>query len=164
MVSLISDKEVDFFSLFGVESKYEQDLIELKQRWYQLQRQYHPDNYINASNEDKNKVIEIAAIINTAYQTLISPVKRAIYLLKTKGIELDSETNTNMPAEFLMEQMEIRERMLEGEDLSQEIAVALQACEQDFIQALSNPAHSEQAKLALRKMMFYTKLQGSQHA
>ena len=44
-----------------------------------------------------------------AYQTLRNPLKRARYLLSLHGVDTQEETNTAMPMDFLMQQMEWRE-------------------------------------------------------
>lgn len=50
-----------------------------------------------------------AARANEAYRTLRDPVDRARYLLSLKGFDTGEETNTAMPPDFLMQQMEWRE-------------------------------------------------------
>jgi molecular chaperone HscB len=52
--------------------------------------------------------------VNEAYQTLKSPLARAAYLLRLHGIDPEFETNTAMPAEFLGEQLELREALEEA--------------------------------------------------
>jgi molecular chaperone HscB len=50
-----------------------------------------------------------AARANEAYRTLKDPVDRARYLLGLKGFDTGEESNTAMPPDFLMQQMEWRE-------------------------------------------------------
>ncbi len=49
--------------------------------------------------------------VNEAYRTLKSPVQRAKYLLEMNGVDLQFETNTQMPADFLLKQLELREAL-----------------------------------------------------
>src|SRR5947209_20378055 len=51
---------------------------------------------------------------NEAYRTLRNPVDRARYLLQLKGFDTGEETNTAMPPDFLMQQMEWRESVVEA--------------------------------------------------
>jgi molecular chaperone HscB len=46
---------------------------------------------------------------NEAYRTLRDPLERARYLLHLKGYDTGEESNTAMPPDFLMQQMEWRE-------------------------------------------------------
>jgi molecular chaperone HscB len=151
-------KDHNYFTLFDVPPSYTVDINQLKQRWYQLQKQFHPDNFVLAHEIERQSAQTQAALINLAYQTLTSPIKRAVYLLKELGIDVESENDTQMPATFLMTQMELRERIENGEDISEEVHSALQTCENELITALSEPIHQEQARFAVRKMMFYEKL------
>jgi molecular chaperone HscB len=48
---------------------------------------------------------------NEAHQTLKNPLKRARYLVELNGIDLQTESNTAMPMDFLMQQMEWREAL-----------------------------------------------------
>ena len=51
---------------------------------------------------------------NEAYLTLKKPLKRATYLLQLSGHDIQAESNTAMPADFLIEQMEWREAVMEA--------------------------------------------------
>jgi molecular chaperone HscB len=51
---------------------------------------------------------------NEAYRTLRNPVERARYLLSLKGYDTEEESNTAMPPDFLMQQMEWREAVAEA--------------------------------------------------
>jgi molecular chaperone HscB len=47
--------------------------------------------------------------VNEAYRTLKDPVQRARHLLELHGVDVAFETNTAMPADFLAQQMELRD-------------------------------------------------------
>jgi molecular chaperone HscB len=81
-----------------------------------MQVQVHPDHFANASDAERRVSMQWATRVNEAYQTLKSPLRRATYLLQLHGIELGVETNTAMPADFLMAQMEWREAIEEAEE------------------------------------------------
>ncbi len=55
-----------------------------------------------------------AARANEAYRTLRDPVSRARYLLGLRGFDTGEETNTAMPPDFLMQQMEWREAVADA--------------------------------------------------
>jgi molecular chaperone HscB len=62
--------------------------------------------------------MQLATYANTAYRTLKDPVQRGLYLCQLNGVEAHLETNTAMPAQFLMKQMEWREAL---EDSSEDL-------------------------------------------
>jgi molecular chaperone HscB len=64
-----------------------------------------------------------ATRINEAFQTLKSPGKRARYLLHLLGHDPRIESNTAMPAEFLMSQMELREAVMDARAAADEAAL-----------------------------------------
>ena len=55
--------------------------------------------------------MQSVSYLNQAYETLKSPLKRAIYLLQTAGQDFDPDTQIHNDPVFLMEQMELREEL-----------------------------------------------------
>jgi len=49
--------------------------------------------------------------INEAYRRLLDPLARAAYLCELRGAPVQAESNTQMPAAFLMQQMAWREAL-----------------------------------------------------
>jgi len=148
----------DYFTLFGLSKIYTQDLQVIKARFYQLQKKSHPDNFINATPQEKRLSVEQSAMINEAFKTLTDPIKRATYLLKCHGIDCQSETDTSMPESFLIEQMELRENIHEA-STKEKVESALKAFEQQLSEYLDkSPNHLSEARLVIRKMFFYAKL------
>jgi len=74
----------------------------------------HPDRFASAPQAEQRVSMQLATLVNEAYQTLKSPLRRAGYLLQLQGVDPEFETNTAMPAEFLADQMEKRERLEEA--------------------------------------------------
>lgn len=71
-----------YFELFMESVSFEIDLPRMRQRYLQLQRQLHPDNYagVDQSNESLHAA-NWSSYVNRAYETLRDPLKRAIYLV-----------------------------------------------------------------------------------
>jgi len=59
----------------------------------------------------RRAAMQMATHINEAYQTLMSPLQRGRYLLKLNQVDVDLDGDTASDGEFLMQQMEYRERM-----------------------------------------------------
>ena len=108
------DLTADFFSLFQLPRTFRVDTGDLEVRYREIQGQVHPDRFAHAGDAERRLSMQWATRANEAYQTLKKPLERAKYLLHLAGHDLQAENNTAMPAEFLMEQMEWREAVMEA--------------------------------------------------
>lgn len=99
------------FDLFALPAKFAVDMGALDAAYRDVQGQVHPDRFVNASDAEKRVAMQWATRANEAYQTLKNPQKRAQYLCELHGVDLKTESNTAMPAAFLMQQMEWREAL-----------------------------------------------------
>jgi molecular chaperone HscB len=100
-----------FFELLGLPPQYNIDLDVLQSNYRKIQAEVHPDKFVTATPSERLQSMQLATLANEAYQTLKHPTARARYLLQLQGIETLENTNTAMPADFLMTQMEWREAM-----------------------------------------------------
>jgi len=81
-------------------------------RQFKIDRQLLDQSYLKVQQEvQKRQSLQIATYANTAYQTLKQSLKRGFYLCELAGLDPQLETNTSMPRNFLMQQMELREAM-----------------------------------------------------
>ena len=110
-----SGLEKNFFEVFGLSETFDVDLAQLAGLYRELQSQLHPDRHAAAAEAQLRLSVQMTAHVNEAYQTLKDPLRRARYLLRLRGAE-DSETDTRMDPEFLMEQMSLREALDEARD------------------------------------------------
>src|SRR5450631_4138042 len=108
------DLQLDFFSLFGLPKGFKIDATSLEQSYRALQAQVHPDKFSHLSEIERRFSMQWATRVNEAYQTLRSPLNRARYLLSLHGIDTREETNTAMPVDFLIQQMEWREALADA--------------------------------------------------
>ena len=99
------------FELFAVPARFAQDRAELDARWKELQREVHPDRFAAQGAAAQRVAMQWSARINEAYQRLKDPQRRAAYLCELHGAPIEAESNTAMPPEFLMQQMDLRERL-----------------------------------------------------
>lgn len=102
------------FELFGLPARYALDTPSLERAFRELQAAVHPDRYASAPESEKRLSMQWATLVNEAYQTLRHPLRRAAYLLSLAGVDPQVETNTAMPAAFLVAQMELREELEEA--------------------------------------------------
>ena len=94
----------DHFALFGLAPAFRIDALALDKRFREIQAQVHPDRYAHAGEPERRLSLQWATRVNEAYQTLKNPLARARYLLDLAGRAVDTDSNTAMPPEFLMEQ------------------------------------------------------------
>ena len=98
------------FELLGLPVAYDLDQGQLTARYRELQNSVHPDRFASASDQERRLSMQHAAQINEAYNTLKDPLRRAVYMLELAGVDLADRERAMDPA-FLMEQMELRERL-----------------------------------------------------
>ena len=104
----------DHFTLFGLPHVQALDLESLDSAFRAVQSRVHPDKHAHASETDQRLAMQWATRVNEAYQTLKSPLARARYLLQLQGHDAEVESNTSMPMDFLVAQMELREAVAEA--------------------------------------------------
>jgi molecular chaperone HscB len=121
------DFQKNFFQMFGLPERYRLDRAELSQRYRRLQNEVHPDKFADRPEAERRLSMQWTTQINEAYQTLGNAVQRGRYLLRQHGVDTQEETNTAMPVDFLMQQMEWREAIDEARNASD--AVALEGLE-----------------------------------
>lgn len=107
------------FELFGTPEQFAQDRVTLDARWKELQREAHPDKFASHGAAAQRVAMQWSVRINEAYQRLKDPIKRATYLCELHGAPINAENNTAMPADFLMQQMELREALDEVDSADQ---------------------------------------------
>src|SRR5216117_742198 len=153
------------FELFGLPARFDVDLAQLDTRCRDLQREVHPDRFAAAPDAERRVSMQLATRVNEAYQTLKSPLRRAVYILQLRGVDPEFETRTSMPPQFLIEQMGWRERIEAGSE-NPEALLRLRAGLRDESRKiyenlqgqLDEGSDDEAASEATRMLMFYEKL------
>lgn len=102
------------FELMGLPVAFAIDGERLERGYRDLQSRVHPDKFATGSGAEKRVALLWAARANEAYRTLREPLDRGRYLLSLKGFDTGEESNTAMPPDFLMQQMEARESVAEA--------------------------------------------------
>ncbi len=120
----------DDFALFGLPPRFEVDRAALDARWRALQAEVHPDRFAAEGASAQRLAMQWAVRINQAYQRLKDPLRRAAYLCELRGAPVNAESNTAMPADFLMQQMGWREDLEAAND-----PAAVDALERDLRRA-----------------------------
>ncbi|MEW5727942.1 MAG: Fe-S protein assembly co-chaperone HscB [Pseudomonadota bacterium] len=110
---------IDHFTRLGLRPTFDLDLDELERQYFGFQRRLHPDRFAGKSPKERALSQSQATALNEAYETLKDPLKRAAYLLKLLGREVDlTACGTINDPELLMEQMEKREAIAEADSVA----------------------------------------------
>jgi molecular chaperone HscB len=104
-----------YFQLFDLPAGFQLDQRLLTRRSQALLSQWHPDRFVEAPERERREAVQMTSIINQAYSTLRQPLSRAGYLLKLQGIEPESHQQADLNGDFLMQQMQLRDKLEETE-------------------------------------------------
>ena len=155
-----------YFNLFQLEPSFNIDTEALEQTYRALAARFHPDKFASASAFEQKQAVMMSSTINDAYRTLKSPIDRAAYLLKSQNIDADAPEHTSFSPEFLMQQMEWRETLMDAQmeqnhdaiqALDQEIQEVQSSLYQDLQQAFEQQNY-ESAAQWVRHGRFLNKL------
>ncbi len=110
----------------------------LEQKFLQLSWKLHPDNFVNATEQERELSLRRSSELNDAYRTLRDPVARVEYLLGIENMRKEGEHKQQAPPELLEEVFELNESLDElreakssGSDLAA-LKSRLEAAEKNF--------------------------------
>ncbi|HEY2628308.1 MAG TPA: Fe-S protein assembly co-chaperone HscB [Usitatibacter sp.] len=156
------------FELLGMPVSFAVDPSRLENSYRELQSQVHPDRFAASTEAERRMAMQWATAVNEAYRTLRDPTDRARYILSLKGYDTQEETNTSMPADFLMQQMEWREAVAEARATRdartlREVLARLGNERRDMLvvlgRALDTDSNYEAGRSLVRKLRFLEKLE-----
>src|SRR6202158_2029942 len=87
------------------------DLADLEQRVHSLSWKLHPDNFVRASEGERQLSLDRSSQLNDAYRTLREPVARVEYLLSLAGMRKEGQKKQQAPPELLEEVFELNESL-----------------------------------------------------
>lgn len=156
------------FALLGLPEVFALDMRELERNYRAQVSEHHPDRHAAGDEATKRLSLQASTQINEAWQTLKNPLSRGRYLLKLRGVDTQEETNTAMPIDFLMNQMQWREAIEEAkanqnldrlEELSRELRSEIEAHESNLAALIDTEHNYDDAAVAVRKLRFMEKLE-----
>jgi molecular chaperone HscB len=135
-------KGADYFAFFGFPQKLTLDPAALEAEFHKLSWKLHPDNFVRASEFERNLSLERSSELNDAYRALRDPISRVEYLLLRLELRKEGATKQQAPAELLEEVFELnesleklREARAAGDDLAG-LRKRLAAAQETFQQKL----------------------------
>ena len=107
----VPDFNKNYFELFNLPLEFGVDKGLLSERYRRLQQDMHPDRFATASSQQQRLAVQYSALVNQAYATLNKPLLRALYLLELAGMSQQQIAAEPVDGGFLIEQMELREKL-----------------------------------------------------
>jgi molecular chaperone HscB len=101
----------DYFALFQMPRKLCVEMAGLEQKFLQLSWKLHPDNFVNATEQERALSLQRSSELNDAYRALRDPVARVEYLLGLEGARKEGEHKQQAPPELLEEVFELNESL-----------------------------------------------------
>ncbi len=154
----------NYFNLFNLDCDYFINIKELEKIYQDKIMANHPDKFVNQDSEIRQKALQNTSILNSAYEILKSPEKRANYILESNGINAFKESDTKMDAEFLLKQIELREE-LEDIDNIDELYNFLEKINQEIKDSIAQISQGFKnndllkVKKLIRELKFFKQLQ-----
>jgi molecular chaperone HscB len=132
----------DYFAMFELPRKLWIEMGALEQKFLQLSWKLHPDNFVSATEQEREISLKRSSELNDAYRTLCDPIARVEYLLAIEGTRKNGENRQQAPPELLEEVFELnesldelREAKAEGSDTAL-LRHRLEAAEKNFEEKL----------------------------
>ena len=109
--SQIANASFDYFAVFGLPRKLSIDISLLEQKFLQLSWKLHPDNFVNASEPERELSLKKSSELNDAYRALRDSLARVEHLLEIEGERKEGQTKQQAPPELLEEVFELNESL-----------------------------------------------------
>ena len=107
----------NYFELFDLETSFFVDDEALNKAYQAQVTRLHPDNFATKTQAEKLQALQSTSLLNSAYTALKTPLNRASYLLNLEDVNPFDEKDTNMDANFLVSQIELREQLEDIKEL-----------------------------------------------
>ena len=156
------------FELFGLEPVFALNADSLDSAYRDIQAKVHPDRFAHAGDAERRASLQWTTRVNEAYRTLKDPLQRAKHLLELRGVDVAFESNTAMPAAFLVQQMALRESLEEAveakdaaslDSLRKGLVAEKRRLETQIGESIDARKDYRSAAELVRKLMFLDKLE-----
>ncbi|MBS1627387.1 MAG: DnaJ domain-containing protein [Bacteroidetes bacterium] len=104
---------MNYFELYNIPTSLVVDANDIKKKYYELSRKFHPDFFSNATEEERAEVLEKSSAVNKAFKVFTNEDELIKYVLQLKNL-LAEEEKYNLPNNFLMEMLELNEALMDA--------------------------------------------------
>ncbi|MCA9555644.1 MAG: Fe-S protein assembly co-chaperone HscB [Myxococcales bacterium] len=104
------------FEALGLPARMRLERGDVDKAFREASRNVHPDRFAQAAPMERKLALQLTELVNQAHQTLRDPRRRAEYLLKAQGVEVGHDQARTRDRAFLMEMLELQERVDDTSD------------------------------------------------
>ena len=140
--------QITAFSLLGLPEKFALTADEVEAAWKKAIALVHPDRFAGRPAAERRVAEQWAGRINEARDVLASDVGRATELLKLRGVDIRTETDTRMDSADEVGRAA----------LASDVAAAKNTEKAVLMNALDESFDAEKARSAVRRLMFIEKM------
>jgi molecular chaperone HscB len=109
---------MNYFEFYAIRESFTPDAALVKKKFYELSKKYHPDFHAGEDDGKQQEILELSTLNNKAYNTLSDPYKTLEYILREHNL-IQEGAKPQLPADFLMEMMDVNERLIEVDDANE---------------------------------------------
>ena len=102
---------MNYFELYDIPQSFDVDQALLKRKFLELSKKYHPDFHTLDGEGAQEDALKMSVLNNEAYKTLKNKNLLTAYILELHDVTLND--NDAIPQDFLMEMMDINERLMD---------------------------------------------------
>ena len=103
---------MNYFEFYELPVSFVLDVQEVKRKFLERSKKYHPDFFVNEAAEQQSEMLELSTFNTRAYHALSDFDRRMQYILEMKNQVSEGERYELSP-DFLMEMMDINEGLME---------------------------------------------------
>ena len=147
---------MNYFELFNIEPGPAVEPALLSEKYFELQKKYHPDFYTRSTEDEKEEVLKKSAGINNAYTIFRDSDKTLEYFLQLSGT-IQTGEKYELPPGFLMEMMELNEELSdENESIPEKVDAYMEKLKAGIMPVIENFS-GDASELEQLKEYFYKK-------
>jgi molecular chaperone HscB len=125
---------MNYFELFDLPVNFSVDKKLLNERYFELQKKYHPDFFSQETEYEQAEALERSSEVKKAFKTFKNQDETIKYVLQLKGL-LEEEEKYQLSPDFLMDVMELNENLSdESEALIEQFGKDIYAGVKDIIE------------------------------
>ncbi len=148
---------MNYFELFELPPGIQIDRNLLGQKYFALQKKFHPDFFTQETEFEQAEALELSSQVNKAYKVFKNEDETIKYLLQLKGI-LEEEEKYQLPPDFLMEVMELNEHLSENSATEiEQFGTSLHNEVKDIIENYNDATVTKEQLLKLKEYYFKKK-------